>query len=138
MSAIAPTEAPTIQRPSTQRLAHLKQVAEDNMRKTYLGCDHPERIKSRMLRRLAQGSYAVPLVLRNGWEAWVKAVRERLINFAIVSALVLSVMLGQVCGPPAYPRLKNIVLLRTVPFLATSSLTRRARADFLAANDDLH
>jgi len=70
------------------------------MRNTYLQCDNPEAVKTRMLARVERGSYAVPLVLRNGWEAWVKSVRDRLVNFAIVSALVLSVMVGQVFSPP--------------------------------------
>jgi len=127
-----PAAAVGLEPPTTQRLAHLKSVAEDHMRATYQECDHPERVKDRLLRRLAKGSYAVPLILRQGWQAWVKAVRERLINFAIVSALVLSVMLGQIFSPPtAVSTASSYDTLRTVYVLVSAFGSAAAIANVL-------
>lgn len=78
----------------------LRRKMEENMRLAYSLSDCPALIKKQLLGKLHKRNYSVGLALRCGWEAWMQAKKDSVTNMAIVSALILSVLLGLIFGAP--------------------------------------
>jgi len=79
---------------------NLKKSMEDNMREVYNSSDNPAEIKTDLLYYAnSKDCDFLALIMRSGWMTWKQQMKDQVVNYGVVAALVLSVVLGLAVAP---------------------------------------
>eukprot|EP00811_Abedinium_folium_P003521 NODE_13237_length_1177_cov_3.429524.p1 GENE.NODE_13237_length_1177_cov_3.429524~~NODE_13237_length_1177_cov_3.429524.p1 ORF type:complete len:250 (+),score=30.16 NODE_13237_length_1177_cov_3.429524:33-782(+) len=75
-------------------------TVEDKLREIYRVSDEPSHAKVCLL-ALSESNecFYIPLVVRQGWEAWKQQQKDQAINNGVISALILSIILSLAVSP---------------------------------------
>ena len=78
----------------------LDDLMRENLKLAYETSDKADLVRTTLIGMLDKRSYRVGIVLRRGWQSWMQATKDHVINLGIVGALLLSVILGLAIEPP--------------------------------------